>query len=242
MLVVIPARYASGRLPGKPLVDIAGKPMIIRTFERCISAVAPEHVIIATDDDRIRTAVEAFGIQCVMTSSDCLTGTDRIAEVADLYPRPFYINVQGDEPCFNPDDITKLIKAATERPESIWNGYCPIRSHEEFVSRGVPKFVFSEDERLLYASRAPVPGSKSGEFVFGHRQVCAYSFPAAGLKAFRAQGKKTPLEAVEDIEILRFLELGFEVRLIAMSEVSVPVDHPSDVAVAERRLLEMGWS
>ena len=108
-IVVIPARYDSTRLPGKPLVDIAGKTMIQRVYEQCIKAVKANLVYVATDDDRIRSACESFGAQVVMTSSKCLTGTDRVAEVSRKIDARYYINVQGDEPLFNPADIKLLV-------------------------------------------------------------------------------------------------------------------------------------
>ena len=108
-IVVIPARYDSTRLPGKPLVDIAGKPMIQRVYEQCIRAVESNRVYVATDDDRIRSVCESFGAKVVMTSSQCLTGTDRVAEVSRKIDARYYINVQGDEPIFNPADIKLLV-------------------------------------------------------------------------------------------------------------------------------------
>jgi len=234
--VVIPARYASTRLPGKPLVPIAGVPMIVRTWQRCIEEVDPQHVWVATDDDRIAQVCSENGIQWRMTSSDCLTGTDRVAEFARSIPADTYINVQGDEPLFNPDDLRVLIEAAAKHPHDVLNGYCSIQDGDEFFSGAVPKVVFRPDGRLLYMSRAGIPGNKTGQFRLGYRQVCAYAFPAEALQQFAQLTQKTALEEQEDIEILRFLEMGFEVRMLPMSAHSIAVDLPEHVSRVEQRI------
>jgi 3-deoxy-manno-octulosonate cytidylyltransferase (CMP-KDO synthetase) len=239
-VVVIPARYASTRLPGKPLVMIAGVPMIVRTWRRCVEVVDRERVWVATDDQRIADVCGEHDIQCRLTSEDCLTGTDRIAEFAEQVVADCYINVQGDEPLFNPADLTTLLSAVEEHPGEVMNGYCPIRNVEDFESTAVPKVVFRPDGRLLYMSRRGLPGNKAGEFRFGYRQVGTYAFPAEALQQFAAQKTKTPLEAEEDIEILRFLELGGEVRMVALSEDSVAVDLPEHVERVEAILAQRG--
>lgn len=238
--VVIPARYQSSRLPGKPLISLCGVPMIVRTYRQCIKAVRPELVFVATDDDRIRSVCEAAGIGVVMTSSDCLTGTDRVADAAKQIPADIYINVQGDEPVFNPDDVRALIEAAAAHPEEVINGYCAIGREEMFRSGSTPKAVMRPDGRLLYMSRAAIPTSKTHGFVKSWRQVCAYAFPRHALEAFSAAATKTELEAIEDIEILRFLELGWEIRMIPLSDTSVPVDNSDDVMHAEAVIRERG--
>lgn len=235
-ILVIPARYASTRLPGKPLVDIAGKPMIQRVYEQCLKAVSSDKIYIATDDSRIEKAVEAFGGQAVMTSKDCLTGTDRVAELARQIEADYYINVQGDEPLFNPADIQRCIDACREYPGEVVNGYAPIEGSEDYHSRSVPKAVFRKDQRLLYMSRAPIPGNKSGDFHIAYRQICTYGFPYQALMEFAGEKHKTPFENEEDIEILRFLEMGYDVRMVEMSAASIPVDHPEDVERVIRRL------
>lgn len=238
-VVVIPARYESSRLPGKPLVNLCGVPMVVRTYRQCVQAVDPSLVYVATDDERIRVVCEAEGIRVVMTSAACLTGTDRVAEVAMQVEADVYINVQGDEPVFNPDDLRLLIETANSRPDDVINGYCPIHTREDFHSTSTPKVVMRPDGRLLYMSRAAIPGNKENGFVKGWRQVCAYAFPRAALLAFAEAEGKTPFEAIEDIEILRFLELGWEVRMIPMSDSSIAVDHPEDVSHAEAAILKL---
>lgn len=238
-LVVIPARYESSRLPGKPLVSLCGVPMIVRTWQRCAQAAAPCDVVVATDDARIADICASAGIEVVMTSRRCLTGTDRVAEVARQIPARTYVNVQGDEPVFNPDDLTRLLEHAALHPGDVINGYCAIESEAQFRSTSVPKAVVRADGRLLYMSRAPIPTDKTSRFERAWRQVCAYAFPADALAAFSACERKTPLEQIEDIEILRFLELGWEVRMLEMSADSVAVDNPEDVARAEAAIRRM---
>ncbi|ARN76541.1 3-deoxy-manno-octulosonate cytidylyltransferase [Nonlabens spongiae] len=228
-VIVIPARYESTRLPGKPLLDIHGKSLLRRTYEQCIKAVDDRIVYVATDDKRIIKHCEKYDIQAVLTSSNCLTGTDRVAEFAIKVPAKTYINVQGDEPLMNPKDILNTIKAIKEHPYDIINGYASIDSEEDYRSSSIPKVVSRPDGRLLYMSRSPIPGNKKHDFIKSWRQICVYGFPAEALKQFAALKHKTPLENEEDIEILRFLELGYEVRMIELSANSVAVDTPADL-------------
>jgi len=222
--LVIPARYNSKRLPGKPLVDICGIPMIIRTYNQCIKVVSKSKILIATDDVRIKKVCEKKKIKVVMTSKSCLTGTDRIAEVANKYKADFYLNIQGDEPICNPADIRKLLIIAKKNPKTIINGYTEIKNKKDFYSGNIPKVVFRKDGRLLYQSRAPIPTTKDKKFIKSWRQVCIYSLPFKSLIAFKSVRNKTPLEKLEDCELLRFLELGHEVQMVKMSDKSVAVD------------------
>jgi 3-deoxy-manno-octulosonate cytidylyltransferase (CMP-KDO synthetase) len=236
-IIVIPARYHSSRLPGKPLVMLNGVSMIQRTYEQCVKGFARERTYVATDDQRIVDHCNAAGMNVVMTSPDCLTGTDRVAEVARSVPADLYLNVQGDEPLFNPDDISVMMEAAAAYPGDVLNGFAPI-DEEAFRSPTIPKVVARPDGRLLYMSRGSIPTTKGHRFVRAWRQVCIYAFTPASLDAFAACTEKTPLEAIEDIEILRILELGFEVRMVPLSVDSVAVDTPEDVEKVERILRE----
>ena len=239
-ILVIPARYQSTRFPGKPLIDLAGKSMIQRVFEQCAKAYPAEQIYVATEDVRIVAHCEGLGIQAILTSDDCLTGTDRLAEVAMQIDADFYINVQGDEPVFNPDDITALLNILPKNVGNILNGYCKIETKEEYESVSVPKVVFRQDGRLLYMSRSAIPGNKSKSFNIGYRQVCIYAFPKAALLAFKKENKKTPFEEQEDIEILRFLEMGYEVQMIKMSKVSIPIDNPEDIKKVLKYIADAG--
>lgn len=227
--VVIPARYQSSRFPGKPLVDILGKSMIHRVWGRCCKAVGQDKVYIATDSDKIQSAASEFGAQVILTSSDCLTGTDRLAEANKQLDCDFIINVQGDEPLIEPNDILSVIEEYQQRPETVVNAMCPITDEDEFRSFTVPKVVASQSGNLLYMSRSPIPVSKTNSFSFGFKQVCIYAFSKAHLAFFASQQQKTAVEEVEDIEILRFLENDIPVQMIKVSSSSLAVDVPADV-------------
>ncbi|MCM3724903.1 3-deoxy-manno-octulosonate cytidylyltransferase [Neobacillus cucumis] len=242
--VIIPARYQSSRLPGKPLIELSGIPMIIRTYQQCIKTCPAEKIYVATDDERIRDTCRLYGIQVIMTSSNCLTGTDRIAECVEYIDADVFINVQGDEPLFNPQDLDLLISNIKKYPGEVLNGYCEITDESLFRSATIPKVVFRPDGRLLYMSRSTIPSNKDQGFDKAWRQVCAYAFPRKALKDFASVLEKTKLESIEDIEILRFLELGWDVRMLELSNDSIAVDTPDDIqrvetAIRERNLLNV---
>ena len=231
-VVVIPARIQSTRLPRKPLIEILGKSLIKRTYNQCIKAVEPELVYVATDSEEIEEHCKENGIQVLMTSNEALTGTDRVYEASEQVEAKYYINVQGDEPVINPKDIKRIIENIDFEGNSILNGYTEIDDEESYFSPSTPKVVFRPDGKLLYMSRAPIPGSKKGKYSKAWRQVCIYAFSASALKAFNGVSK-TPLEGIEDIEILRFLELNYDVNMIRLSNQSIPVDHPEDIKKVE---------
>ena len=235
-IIVIPARLASTRLPEKPLVLIDGKSLIQRTYEQCLLAVPADKVFVATDADKIADHCKDLGMNVIMTSENCLTGTDRVAEVSHKIAVDYYINVQGDEPLINPDDIKQIVKAIEHYPNEIINGYAAIDTEEDYRSVTIPKVVFKPDGELLYMSRTPIPGNKKNVFVKSWRQVCIYAFPKKALDAFTSVTQKTMLEEEEDIEILRFLELGHKVRMIEMSNESIAVDTPEDIQKVLHRL------
>lgn len=235
-VVIIPARYQSSRFPGKPLTSILGREMILRVWDRCCLAMPASDVYVATDDERIRDCCVAAGVQVLMTGSECLTGTDRVYEASLQVAADLYLNVQGDEPLLDPQDILAVIDAAKKNPGTILNAMAPIREESDFRSNTVPKVVARPDGRLLYMSRAPIPTNKQHDFVSAMKQVCIYGFTAEALNAFASRASKTPLEEIEDIEILRFLELGFDVQMITVSESAIAVDVPADVERVEQAL------
>tara|TARA_B100000795_G_C22806749_1_gene445500 strand:+ start:5923 stop:6666 length:744 start_codon:yes stop_codon:yes gene_type:complete len=240
-IVVIPARYDSSRLPGKPLIKISGIEMLLRTFNRCKEVVDAKKIFVATDNLMIEDFCISNNIQVVMTSDKCLTGTDRVAEVSKKIYAPVYINVQGDEPILNPKDLLDLINQSLDDPSSIFNGYCQIEDESQYFSKNIPKVIFAENKDLLYMSRAAIPFSKSGDFKMSYRQVCIYGFPREALAIFSKNKEKTFFEMNEDIEILRFLELGCKIKMIEMSSDSVAVDIPDDILKVEKILkLENG--
>ena len=232
-IIVIPARYKSKRLPGKPLANIGGLPMIVRTYNQCSKVVSKSKILVATDSNKIKKVCDQYKIKSIITSNKCLTGTDRVAEVAKKIKCSFYINVQGDEPFFNPNDLKKLIKEAEKKPNEVINGYTEINDKKLFFSSSIPKVVFDKKGYLLYMSRGAIPSNKALEFKKAWRQVCAYSFPRKALFDFSKTKNKTPIESLEDIEILRFLENGYKVKMIKMSNKSLAVDNNDDLEKAK---------
>ena len=232
-IIVIPARFKSKRLPGKPLANIGGLPMIVRTYNQCKKVVSENKIIVATDSLKIKNVCNEYNIKSIITSNKCLTGTDRVAEVAKKIKCNFYINVQGDEPFFNPNDLKILIKEAEKKPNEVINGYTEIKNKKLFFSSSIPKVVFDKNGYLLYMSRGPIPSNKALEFKKAWRQVCAYSFPRKALIDFTKTKNKTPIELLEDIEILRFLENGYKVKMIKMSNKSLAVDNNEDLEKAK---------
>jgi 3-deoxy-manno-octulosonate cytidylyltransferase (CMP-KDO synthetase) len=228
-IVVIPARYNSSRFQGKPLIDILGQTMLERVYRQCIQAVDPEFVYIATDNEEIQREALRIGSRCIMTSQNCLTGTDRVAEVANMVDADYYINVQGDEPLIDPNDIKSIVSELKECKYDVINGYTEIKMEEDYLNYSIPKVIFDQKGNLLYMSRAAIPASKSKKYSKAFRQVCVYSFSKSALLEFSTLSAKTEFEEIEDIEILRFLELGFKVKMLEMSDASISVDYPSDL-------------
>lgn len=240
-VVMIPARYASSRYPGKPLVPLLGKPMILWVAELSAEAVGTENVYIATDDERIAKVVNEAGFQAVMTTDDALTGTDRLAQAAAQVDADIYINVQGDEPLVNPEDILKVRDAKLANMGEVINGFSWIGDKEDPNNVNIPKVISTEDSQLIYMSRVALPGFKDKKCAPKHykKQVCIYAFTNDELQAFRNFGRKSELEQSEDIEILRFLELGKIIRLVETRPGSLAVDVPEDVPKVEEALRKL---
>lgn len=233
--VIIPARFASSRFPGKPLVPLLDKPMVLWVAELSAKAVGREHVYVATDDERIASVVRAAGFSALMTSSEALTGTDRLAEASVMIDYDLYVNVQGDEPIINPDDILACIAKKKANPDLIMNGFCWIDENEDPENRNIPKVIATEKGQMVYMSRVPLPGFKDPKQAPARymKQVCIYGFTRGDLQAFAEYGRKSALEACEDIEILRFLELSRPIMMYECTPGSLAVDVPEDVAKVE---------
>lgn len=240
--IVIPARLESVRLPRKPLKDICGKPMILHTYERVCEVAPRSNIFIATSDQEILDICENAGANVVMTSNTCLTGTDRIAEFSKKIKADIYINVQGDEPIINPKDISSVVEESFKNPDQIINGWSWINNESEYYSPSIPKVTIYRNSQLLYMSRSPIPGNKNNEFKEARKQICIYAFPYKSLQAFAQNKLKTELEAHEDIEILRFLELGYDVKMIELIGDSLAVDTTEDLEkvrkIIKKRKLE----
>ena len=229
-VIIIPARYNSKRFCGKSLVNILGKTLIQRVWEKCIQVVDINNVYIATDDNRIEEHCRKNNMSCIMTSTNCKTGTDRVAEAYEKIGKKYQtiINVQGDEPLILPTDIKKVYEEHTKDIFTSCCGMAKINSEEEFRNPNIIKVVTSIDGNLKYASRAPIPTDKKLRFQSAYKQVCIYAFCPSNLFSFR-ETNRTPLEKIEDIEILRLLEIGCPVKMVEVSDSSISVDIPEDV-------------
>jgi len=224
--VIIPARYKSTRFPGKSLIDINGKPMIIRVVEIACKAVGKENVFVATDDERISDVIEDYGYNYIMTT-DCPSGTDRVAQASRLIEADIVLNVQGDEPLLNPNDIERVIEHKKKHMDSVINCMSKIDS-EEANNVNTIKVVTNFNNDLIYMSRSPIPATKVGLSDNTYKQVCIYAFTKEQLEKFYKM-KKTLLELDEDIDILRFLEMGINVKMIETFGTTQAVDVPQDV-------------
>ena len=236
--VVIPARYASTRFPGKPLAEILGKPMILWVAELASLAVGQKHVYVATESEMIKEVVESAGFSVLMTSASCLTGTDRICEASKFLNYDIIVNVQGDEPILNPQDIINCIRIKSKNINSVVNGYTLIGLGEEPSNLNIPKVIFNEKNHLIYMSRLAVPGFKAEHNAPQKyfKQVCVYGFTHHDLTLFSSFGRKSHLEHSEDIEILRFLEFPAPIVMFECTSGSLAVDVPSDVLLVENYL------
>lgn len=239
VIVVIPARFASTRLPGKPLVSLGGKPMIQRVYERARLATRATRVIVATDDDRIVKVVEGFGGEARITRPDHRTGTERVAEVAAHVPGDVFVNVQGDEPLLDPLAVDTAIGALLEEPAApIATVATLIKNVADIMDPNVVKTVLDFDDNALYFSRAPIPWVRDteGKTRVRHlKHLGLYVFQREVLLEYPTlpQGE---LERVEQLEQLRWMENGWKIRVAEVEHDAVSVDVPADVARVEQLL------
>ena len=234
--IIIPARYGSSRYRGKPLVKILGKEMVLRVADIC-KKIKKVKVFIATDSKKIANVAKINGYNYILTSSNCLTGTDRVAEASKKLKSKIYINVQGDEPTISPVDIKKIISAKKKFPHHVICGFDKVHDFENPKSINLPKVVVNSKGELIYISRALVPGSKKNiKNIKYFKQVCIYAFNKQQLKKFYSLKKKSETEKIEDIEILRFFDLNIKIKMIRLNSNSVAVDEIGDVKRAEKLL------
>ena len=237
--IIIPARFGSSRYRGKPLVKILNREMVLRVADICAKVSGKNNLYIATDSKKISKVVSQNGYKFIMTSRNCLTGTDRVAEASMKVKAKIYINVQGDEPAINPKDIKKIIEAKKKYPNHVICGYDKIHKFEDPFSLNLPKVVVNSKQELIYMSRALVPGAKkSNQRIDYHKQVCIYAFNKNELKKFFSKKKKSETESIEDIEILRFFDLNVKVKMIRLHSNSVAVDEKNDIKKIEAVLNE----
>jgi len=237
-VVVIPARYGSTRLPGKPLADLGGRPLIEHVWRRACEARLPSRVLVATDDERIRAALPP-DCEVVMTRADHPSGSDRIAEVAAALDCGILVNVQGDLPLLDPTLVDDLVAMLRKDPTlGLATVAVPIESAEELANPSVVKVVCDTQGRALYFSRAPIPHERSapGSHAGAMRHVGIYAYRRETLLAF-AHMAPTPLERSESLEQLRALEHGITIGVVRRAHgVPIEVDTPEDLAAARRAL------
>ncbi len=239
VIVVIPARYGSTRLAGKPLISLAGKPLIQRVYERAKMAQRAERVIVATDDERIVKAVEGFGGEARMTRTEHRTGTERIAEVAAREEGDVFVNVQGDEPLLDPGAIDVAVNALLEEPAaSISTVATPIKTPGDIMDPNIVKTVLDFDGNALYFSRAPIPWVRdtASKIQVRHlKHLGLYVFQREALLEYATlpQGE---LERIEQLEQLRWMENGWKIRVAEVEHDAISVDVREDVARVEKLL------
>ena len=235
-LAIIPARYASTRFPGKPLVEIAGKSMIQHVWERAMQTPSIDEVLVATDDQRILDAVEKFGAEGVLTSKEHKTGTDRIIEALSGRSCDWVLNIQGDEPLVLPADLERLIKKAVQTRDTKGATLIyKITDEAELHDPNVVKVTLNQSSQALYFSRSliPFPRSPQSSNFNAWRHLGVYLFKRDFLLRFD-QWSQSPLEQTEQLEQLRILENGETLLCVEAENDGVGVDVPQDVAIAEK--------
>ena len=240
---IIPARWDSSRFPGKPLAELCGKPMIQWVYERAKQAESLDDVVVATDDQRILSAVEAFSGKAVMTRNDHLTGTDRVFEACKSFSPDIIINIQGDEPTISPSLIDKL--AAVLTSQASWDmstASTPIHDVGQVSNPSVVKVVTTHDGRALYFSRAAIPSIRDESIrphdnLF-HRHLGIYGYRYSYLKRLVTL-PESELEHFEKLEQLRALQDGATIGVVSTPEPGVAVDTPEDVPYAEKAIQAM---
>ena len=239
VMVVIPARYGSSRFPGKPLVMLGRKPMIQHVYEQAVACRAVMDVLVATDDERIKQAVERFGGRAVMIAGDYRTGTDRVAGVARMFDGDYFLNLQGDEIPLQPDLLTDLIDPFMKSGVGMGTLKRTIDSTEDVHNPSVVKVVTDQLGNALYFSRAPIPLVRDDP---SRRAVGGLHYIHLGLYMYRrdtllklAALPTGRLEDAEKLEQLRALEHGIPIRVWDTTQASLRIDAPEDVeSVAEK--------
>jgi 3-deoxy-manno-octulosonate cytidylyltransferase (CMP-KDO synthetase) len=242
---IIPARYASTRFPGKPLVKIAGKTMIERVYTQ--SKKALEHVFVATDDERIFKEVIRFGGQVVMTRKDHPSGTDRLAEAIDIINSSqteafdIVVNIQGDEPFIYPEQILSVVACFKQSKTEIATLVKPIINAEDIFNENKPKVLINKKKEALTFSRSPIPffrGKPQNEWVNSHRyfkHIGLYAYKTEVLKKIAAL-KPSPIEMAESLEQMRWLENGYKIRVEETEFESIGIDTKKDL----KKAIDMG--
>ena len=250
VVAIIPARYGSTRLPGKPLAEIGGKPMVQRVYENARRAKILDRVLVATDDRRVEETVRGFGGDVVMTSKDHASGTDRLAEVARKINADWVLNIQGDLPFIRPATITRAVQPMRRNRSIPMGTICTeIDNEDEWRNPNIVKVVRDAKGFAIYFSRAPIPFSRNDvsqingrgnakKRIWGYRHIGLYVYRRDFLLKF-ARLRPTLLEQTESLEQLRALVYGYRIFVTDVDERSVEVDTPEDLLRAEQYLREL---
>lgn len=236
---VIPARWQSSRFPGKPLAHILGKSLIHRTYENALRCKSLDAVVIATDDHRIVNHSHEIGAQAFMTSPSCPTGTDRVWEVIDRHfeKAEIIVNIQGDEPCFDPDIVDTLVDKLKLTPDAVLTTpVAKITDPQAIMNTNTVKCVFDRQGKALYFSRSPIPFLRTGT-PFYYRHLGVYCFRRTFMQQYVLL-EKTPLREREDLEQLTILESGFPIHVCIVDDQATGVDTPEDLKTVEKFLCQ----
>lgn len=236
-IIIIPARFASTRFPGKPLVNLANKPIIQHVYEAVKELNLP--IIIATDNEMIKKRVESFGAKCILTAENHPSGTDRIAEVVKNMNYDLIINVQGDEPFIKIQPLKELIEAFNDKSINLASLMHEINDEAEITNPNNVKVVCGNDNQALYFSRSPIPYNRDNiEKVIYYKHVGVYAYTKEALLAFvkLEQGK---LEKIEKLEQLRFLENGYKIKMVKTNYTGIGIDTPEDLIEAEKYISKL---
>jgi 3-deoxy-manno-octulosonate cytidylyltransferase (CMP-KDO synthetase) len=242
-VAIIPARYASSRLEGKPLLDIAGKPMVQRVYEAASQAELIDRVIVATDDRRILDTVTDFGGEAELTSTHHMSGTDRVAEVADRLHCDTVVNLQGDEPLMEPPLIDELIRPLLDDPGMYMaSAQSPIRLGAHLTNPNIVKVVSDQDGYALYFSRSPIPyhfnSDQTARGFLGFKHIGIYIYRKDFLMKL-VKLDPSPLEKKERLEQLRVLENGYRIKLISTDYDAPAVDTPADLEQVREKIEQL---
>jgi 3-deoxy-manno-octulosonate cytidylyltransferase (CMP-KDO synthetase) len=239
-LIVIPARYASTRLPGKPLLRIAGVPLVVRVLRQAMRCTSVTDVLVAADDERIADVVRAEGGQVMMTPPELPSGGDRVAFAAREYgPADVVFNIQVDDPLVGPDMIDPLTELLGKDPGvSLGVLAKAIEKKEEENDPGIVKMVFDQNMKALYFSRSPIPFRRNPGAVL-YKHIGPYAYRRDFLLRF-CEWEPTPLERSESLEMLRVLEMGHEIRCLETDRDTIEVDSPRDVDMLEEYIRAHG--
>jgi 3-deoxy-manno-octulosonate cytidylyltransferase (CMP-KDO synthetase) len=242
-VVIIPARFASSRLEGKALLDIAGKPMIQRVYEAASQAQLTDRVIVATDDTRILDTVTHFGGEAALTSTHHISGTDRVAEVADQLVCDTVVNLQGDEPLMEPPLIDELVRSLLDDQDVYMaSAQSPIRLRADLKNPNIVKVVSDHDDYALYFSRSPIPyhvsSNQAARGFLGFKHIGLYIYRKDFLMKL-VKLDPSPLEKQEKLEQLRVLENGYRIKLISTEYDSPGVDTPADLKQVRERIAQL---